>query len=319
MEVPRDLREALDAALTGVAAQASVERLIESYRSDRPVVAPILASATDVAAYAAYRMPATYAAVRAALEQVRVVAPQLRPASQLDLGGGTGAAAWAASGVFESLAEITVLDQVGPALALGRRLSGNAISPVLRAAGWREGRLESEPLPIADLVTLSYVINELPDPAAVLARALAVAKVVVVIEPGTPAGFERIRAARTQLIEAGLRVLAPCPHQVACPIIAGRDWCHFGARIGRSSVHRRLKGGDLSYEDEKFAYVAAARATAGEAPARVLRRPQQRKGLVSLELCAPDGMLRSEVVSKRQGDRYRAARDLAWGDPWPQP
>ena len=131
-------------------------------------------------------------------------------------------------------------------------------------------------------------------------------------------------------------MLAPCPHQEECPIAAlpehpttpglGRpgaapggpgDWCHFAARVSRSAAHRRLKGGELSYEDEKFAYVAARRG--GELPAtraRVLRRPDQRKGMVSLTLCTGDRGVATEIVSKRQGERYRAARDLAWGNPF---
>ncbi|MCU1678680.1 MAG: rRNA methyltransferase, partial [Frankiales bacterium] len=35
-----------------------------------------------------------------------------------------------------------------------------------------------------------------------------------------------------------------------------------------------------------------------------------------LELCTASDRLRSESVSKRQGARYRAARDVQWGDPW---
>jgi len=50
----------------------------------------------------------------------------------------------------------------------------------------------------------------------------------------------------------------------------------------------------------------------------VLRRPQHRKGLVSLRVCTPDPGVASELVSKRLGDRYKAARDVSWGDPWPQ-
>ena len=82
-------------------------------------------------------------------------------------------------------------------------------------------------------------------------------------------------------------------------------------------AHRRLKGGELSYEDEKFSYVAAIRPGQGATPGRVLRRPVQRKGLVSMSVCAPDGATRTELVSKRQGDLYRAARDVEWGDAWP--
>ncbi|MGI8802059.1 MAG: small ribosomal subunit Rsm22 family protein, partial [Solirubrobacteraceae bacterium] len=47
-------------------------------------------------AYAAYRAPATYAAVAAALTQVRLLRPEWRPRTLLDLGAGPGVAAWAA-------------------------------------------------------------------------------------------------------------------------------------------------------------------------------------------------------------------------------
>ena len=52
-------------------------------------------------------------------------------------------------------------------------------------------------------------------------------------------------------------------------------------------------------------------------PGRILRHPLHRKGMVLLRVCTADGTAVTETVSKRQGERYRAARDLAWGDPWP--
>jgi ribosomal protein RSM22 (predicted rRNA methylase) len=63
---------------------------------------------------------------------------------------------------------------------------------------------------------------------------------------------------------------------------------------------------------------AAGQAEAGAAVGgRILRHPQQRKGLVSLRLCRADGELADTVVSKRQGELYKAARDVEWGDAWP--
>jgi ribosomal protein RSM22 (predicted rRNA methylase) len=127
-----------------------------------------------------------------------------------------------------------------------------------------------------------------------------------------------VLAARDRLLAAGLRVVAPCPHERPCPL--RRDWCHFSVRINRSALHRRVKGAELGYEDEKFSYVTAVRdpaPTTGQVPGRILRHPLHRKGMVLLRVCTPDGTAISETVSKRQGDRYRAARDLAWGDAWP--
>jgi ribosomal protein RSM22 (predicted rRNA methylase) len=123
--------------------------------------------------------------------------------------------------------------------------------------------------------------------------------------------------ARDRLIAAGFRIAAPCPHSAACPIVPGTDWCHFSARVSRSSLHRQVKGGSLPYEDEKFSYVAAARFPVSPAPSRVVRRPQIRKGQVLLDLCQPDEQLTRTTVTKRHGDLYRAARNADWGDAWP--
>ena len=144
---------------------------------------------------------------------------------------------------------------------------------------------------------------------------------MVLVEPGTPDGYLRVREARDQLVAAGLQILAPCPHSDACPIEPGADWCHFAARVSRSSLHRQVKGGSLGYEDEKFAYVAATRFPApdSETTSRVTRHPQTRKGQVLLDLCTPDEGLTRRTLTKRHGPLYRAARDTAWGDSWPPP
>ncbi|MFJ4405965.1 small ribosomal subunit Rsm22 family protein [Streptomyces sp. NPDC088910] len=327
VHLPDDLRTALSARLSATAptrASAEVERLIETYRGKSPTSAPILRDAASVAAYAAYRMPATYAAVRAALEAFRLQAGQWSPATHLDLGGGTGAATWAVADAFPgdpsaSAHTSTVLDWSQSALDLGSELARTAESPALRAARWTRSPLGGGPaLPAADLVTVSYVIGELTaaDRTALIdAAAAAATGAVLVVEPGTPEGYARTIAARDRLLAAGLTVLAPCPHDAACPV-TGDDWCHFAARVQRSSLHRQVKGGSLPYEDEKFSYVAAARFPAAPAPGRVVRHPQIRKGLVLLDLCTADRGLVRDTVSKRHGDTYRAARDASWGDPW---
>ena len=169
-------------------------------------------------------------------------------------------------------------------------------------------------------MTVSYVLKELTeaDRTAVVTEAARVAQAVVIVEPGTPDGYERIIAARELLIGAGLRVAAPCPHSGACPIERGTDWCHFAARVSRSSLHRQVKGGSLPYEDEKFSYVAATRFATSPALSRVTRRPQIRKGQVLLDLCGPEGEgLSRSTVTKRHGALYKAARDAEWGDAWP--
>ncbi|OEJ31800.1 small ribosomal subunit Rsm22 family protein [Streptomyces subrutilus] len=320
------LRSTLGGLLDGLPpkqAAAAVERLIASYRGQTPTDAPVLRDRSDVAAYAAYRMPATFEAVRAALDGLAEAAPRWAPGSHVDVGGGTGAATWAVDATWEGPRETTVLDWAEPALALGRELAAASPSEVLRGAAWRRAVIGSGlTLPEADLVTVSYVLGELTPQArtAVVAEAARAGQAVVLIEPGTPEGYLRIREARDQLIAAGLRVAAPCPHDGTCPIEVGQDWCHFSARVSRSSLHRQVKGGSLPYEDEKFSYVAATRFPAEPAASRITRRPQIRKGLVLLELCGPreEGLTRA-TVTKRHGGLYKEARDADWGRAWPPP
>ncbi|MDD9381528.1 small ribosomal subunit Rsm22 family protein [Streptomyces sp. ZAF1911] len=320
------LRSALAGLLEGLPqkqATAAVERLIANYRGQIPTNTPVLRNRSDVAAYAAYRMPATFEAVRSALDGLAEAAPGWSPASHVDVGGGTGAAAWATDATWGGPRETAVLDWADPALVLGKELAAASSSPALRAAEWRQSVIGAGmKLPGADLVTVSYVLGELTPEARheVVAEAARAGQAVVVVEPGTPEGYLHIREARDQLIEAGLQVAAPCPHDGTCPIEVGKDWCHFSARVSRSSLHRQVKGGSLSYEDEKFSYVAATRFPVEPAASRITRRPQIRKGLVQLELCGPESEGQTRVnVTKRHGDLYKAARNADWGQEWPPP
>jgi ribosomal protein RSM22 (predicted rRNA methylase) len=317
------LRTALASLLDGLPprqAAGAVDRLIANYRGATPTDAPILRDRADVAAYAAYRMPATFAATRAALDALADAAPEWEPGSHIDVGGGTGAATWAVTATWPGERGVTVLDWSEPALALGREIA--AANPALRDVRWQRARIGAAlSLESADLVTVSYVLNELtaPDRAAVVDAAAAAGRAVVIVEAGTPDGYARVIEARDRLIDAGFHIAAPCPHSAACPIVPGEDWCHFSARVSRSSLHRQVKGGSLPYEDEKFSYVAAARFPVTPAASRVVRKPQIRKGQVLLDLCETDPSLRRTTVTKRHGDLYKAARDTNWGDPWPPP
>ncbi|WP_285565204.1 MULTISPECIES: small ribosomal subunit Rsm22 family protein [unclassified Streptomyces] len=318
------LRAALAGLLDGLPprqATQAVDRLIAHYRGTIPTDTPVLRDRSDVAAYAAYRMPATFEAVRSALDALREAAPDWAPATHTDVGGGTGAASWAVAGAWEG-PRTTVLDWAEPALALGRELAGVSGIPGLRAAEWQRARIGQDlALGATDLVTVSYVLNELTPQArtALVDDAARAAQAVVVVEAGTPDGYARIIEARDRLTAAGLTVAAPCPHSDACPIEPGTDWCHFSARVSRSSLHRKVKGGSLPYEDEKFSYVVATRFTPRPVAERITRRPQIRKGQVLLELCTRDEGLRRATVTKRHGALYRAARDIDWGDAWPPP
>lgn len=315
--LPPGLRDAIEEAAAGVpwpVLQGLAAEMGRSYRS-RTEGPAVIDSDAAALAYAAYRMPGTHAAHLTALRRLQEGAPGLAPRRLLDVGGGSGAAAWAAASVFVSLTSVMVLDRSRPALDLGARLA--ATGPrVLREAQWVPYQ-SGQPLPPADLAVCGYLIGELavPDREALVAALAAAAPTVVVVEPGTPDGYARILAVRRTLLEAGLTVAAPCPHDLACPL-AGNDWCHFAARFDRPPLLRRLKQGAHSHEDEKFSYVAAHQNADGRPPARIIRHPVFRPRMVELELCRESGETSRLVVGKSGGDTYRRARKARWGDGW---
>lgn len=325
--VADELRDVLAEALAGHRVEAlagRVARLIEAYRSGSVPASVILDDPVTVAAYAAYRMPATVAALSAVLEQAADAVPSLRVRRLVDLGGGTGAAGWAVAAWAPELAQVDVLEQSEPARALGAGLATASTVAALRESRWQPWTLGRSALPSdlageeggpADLAVLSYVVGELPDALRheAVATAMSVASTVLVVEPGTPAGYRRVLGAREVLVGAGFRVAAPCPHQGPCPL-AGDDWCHLPARVERSALHRAVKGAELSSEDEKFSYVLATRLPVEPSAGRVIRHPMIRKGLVGLPLCQADGTAAQRLMSKRQGAAYKEARKLDWGD-----
>jgi ribosomal protein RSM22 (predicted rRNA methylase) len=176
----------------------------------------------------------------------------------------------------------------------------------------RAALVDAEP---ADLVVASYVIGEL---GAAEQRTLAdlmwakAQNTLLIIEPGTPAGYGRIVALREQLIAADAHVAAPCPHDGRCPL-APPDWCHFTQRLPRSQAHKQLKSAELPFEDEKFSYVALMRAPVAQHPSRVLAQPVVTKVEVTAKLCTPDGLAIAKVPHRIK-EPYARARRWRWGD-----
>jgi ribosomal protein RSM22 (predicted rRNA methylase) len=319
-DLPGALRAALDRALEGVPRKGLAERAqrtSEAYRAGKPS-SGVVRDADDALAYALTRLPATYAACAMALAEVARRAPGFAPASLLDAGAGTGAASWAASAVWPGLASVTWLDASPPFLALAQQLAADGPS-ALRAAEPRRGNLTAAgPWPQADLVVASYALAEIaPDLQASTIVELwgACEGVLALVEPGTPAGYARILAARTALIVAGATILAPCPHQAACPLL-GEDWCHFSVRLPRSRDHRLAKGAEVPFEDERFSYLVAARPGIAAAPPepRVLAPLRIAKPGIALKLCGLDGQVEHRHVPKRDKPAYAVARRLGWGD-----
>ncbi|PSO16338.1 small ribosomal subunit Rsm22 family protein [Bradyrhizobium sp. MOS003] len=314
--LPAELKAALDGKLQGFsrteAAQRS-QKISTTYRSGGG--SGSIKSDADALAYALARMPATYAAVAASLNALTEIAPNLTPETLLDVGAGPGTASWAAAEAFPSLQDFTLLDANATLSRLALELARD--SSRLAECRYLPGDAGGNLIEVAraDLVVASYIIGELGEADQ---RKLADAmwakarRALIVIEPGTPAGYARILALRQQLIAAGAYVAAPCPHEKPCPLIAP-DWCHFSQRLPRSQAHRQIKGADVPFEDERFIYVALTRTPPTTRAARVLAPPDVGKAEITAKLCTEDGVAITRVP-RRDKAAYAGARRWRWGD-----
>jgi ribosomal protein RSM22 (predicted rRNA methylase) len=318
MELPPLLRRAVDRALSGAALTdlaAAAADLSQRYREERRDGKTHVASDRDVLAYLAVRLPATYAAVRATFAAVAEARPDFAPKSALDVGAGPGTALWAATECWPELADVLLVEASPVFRAFGEQLAAEIRQPHMT---WRTSDITVDEIggDPRDLVILAYVLNELePDDRHRLVERLwpLTADTLVMVEPGTPAGWQRILAARRQLIASGGHVVAPCPHAKECPL-QPPDWCHFARRVARSRLHRQAKGADVPWEDEKFSYVAVSRKPAPASGARVIARPRKASGRVTLKLCRPDGSAGDQLFSRREGAQFKRASRSDWGD-----
>jgi ribosomal protein RSM22 (predicted rRNA methylase) len=318
--LPPALAAAISRLLEGVSRKdlaSRAETMSVAYREGRSSIG--IKDDADACAYVVARMPATYAACAAVFARLAEAMPDFAPLSLLDVGAGTGAASWAAVTAWPDLKGIAMLDHNPSLRKMARRLAD--------AGPFGEAEILAADLgadkPQSDLVVASYVLAELPEAsAAATAKHLweSAADMLVLVEPGTPQGFARIRAARAALIAAGGHVAAPCTHDNACPM-AGDDWCHFTQRLPRSRDHIAVKGASVPFEDERYAFVAVTRqpvlrhaeGAPEVSPARILAPPKETKPGINFKLCDRNG-LRAAFVSVRDKDAYRHVRKLEWGD-----
>lgn len=318
MELPAPLRQGVERILETVplpVLKQAAKTLSDRYRAELRDGRLHMAEDMAVKAYLATRLPATYAAVRASLDQLNAARPDYVPKTLLDVGAGPGTVLWATTDLWPDLEQAVLLEASAAVRKIGQSLAVDAISAT---TDWRAGdvTIDLGDLKPADLVTCAYVLDEIAPaslPKLVDRLWQLTGDTLLIVEPGTPAGWQRILAVRRQLIEAGAHVLAPCPHDAPCPV-SPPDWCHFARRVARSRLHRLAKDADVPWEDEKFIYVAASRQAASSHPARVIAPPKSGSGKVLLKLCEPDGSAGEKLFTKRDGELFKAARRLDWGN-----
>lgn len=307
--------------------QKGFEELSKKYRDFSENINSVsqfkLESKEQVAAYITTRMPATYTAICAVLQKLSLIKPDLEIDSILDCGAGPGTSIWAFKNSSFSCHKFYLCENNALLMRGGQELleySSHQSKIIWLEQDFVSLPKENIPNNQCDIVLASYSIGELSEEDLIrfLDNSVHLAnKGLILLEPGTPRGFRNIRLAREILISKGLHIVAPCTHQKACPIKEG-DWCHFSERLSRSSVHRKVKDGELAYEDEKFSYLVALKnfhTTENSATsARILRHPLKKSGHIHFELCTSEGEQMHYISSKKQKEHFREMKKAEWGD-----
>ena len=92
------------------------------------------------------------------------------------------------------------------------------------------------------------------------------------------------------------------------------DWCHFTQRLQRSRAHKQVKGAELPFEDEKFAYVALTRAPVAAAPFPGAGAADCHQGRNHGQALHPGRCSRSQRCPAAPRRIMPRARRWRWGD-----
>lgn len=170
-------------------------------------------------AYLGYFLPLNYVRVAAALQRVSPFRflESVRGITDFGSGPGTATLALLSEAGFERKMNVHCIETSPVARAFGEGM--------LKALGNSQASTQfsmsvTEP---QDLFLASYALTELSElPDFVFKHPK-----ILLIEPSTKDDSRRLIGWRSQLINAGFEVVAPCCHQDKCPMEdSKRDWCH---------------------------------------------------------------------------------------------
>ena len=257
--------------------------------------------------YAAFRMPATYKAVSEVLEEVfSRYNPIIK--SSLDLGAGLGAASLALSHLKEDIS-YHLYEKESAMRELGKEILEDD-KYIYQSFDIVSDEIKDK----YDIVMSSYVLNEINSDKRieVISKMYEASNdLVVVVEPGTPSGYQIIKEVRDTLLGKGMHIVAPCPHEENCPM-KDNDWCHFSTRVQRSKLHKDIKGGEAPFEDEKYSYIVLSKNEVNRCSSRILRHPIINKGMIKLTTCSKEGI--SNVEIRKNHPNYKVIKKLKVGD-----
>ncbi len=190
------------------------------------------------------------------------------------------------------------------------------------AAAKAEGLITVERLrksaPKDFVLLLSHVLNELSDVDATTLLTLAArAQSIIWVEPGTPALSRKLITIREEL-KGGFKVIAPCPHQLRCGILApenSRHWCHHFAEPAQeaftSSEWARF-GKELGIDLRSLpvSFLVLDRREPKPAPSgRVIGRARKYKGYSTYLECSPAGVAEKKATKGKDPELFKLLKD----------
>lgn len=278
--------------------------------------------------YGIYRMTQTSMVIKRVLDELIDAQIDTNIASILDIGAGTGASLLPISETFEDF-KITLLEEQKSMIhVLEKTIKYLNLEDRTNIIHKEAENFKKDSY---DLVLASYMLNELTEEELKdFSNTLidVTKKHLILIVPGTPDFFKKLEFIKVILIEKGFKIIAPCIGTHPCHL-GKDDWCHFSQRVERSSTLRRIKEGEMSYEDEKFSYCILTKEeypTHEESQAnegnntqldkehRIIRHPFYGKGTVDLLLCNLRDINSTKITKGRNKDIYKEVRKLKWGD-----
>ncbi len=319
-----------DAALAPTKLHAAVIDRSERYTSDRDNLARPVDKIGDLAARAAFFTIADAMKIAIPLGELRGRgALPARTLRVIDLGAGCGA-----MGLGLLACDVAIdylgLDRDGDALKIAEKAlrayaSAKGIAATIAV---RSADVIKEPLPPADLVVLSTLLNELPAAQRIALVTKALGAIgddgsVIIIEPALRETARDLHAVRDAILTAGAaHVFAPCTRTATpCPMLEREeDWCH-EERFVKLPPHTAEVSRVTHLRDAplKFSYLVLRKSAtplveAGGAAWRLVSAPVSPKGKTEILGCSDAGHSTIRLMKRHRNEETKAVERARRGN-----